>query len=253
MRDGAGGRGGGRRDTGTAGSETASPERRRPRHSHAAPQGFLWGRAGSGTFAAHAAPQQCPRGREQRGAEFSLAGVARSCLEAEAGLAGAAGAAVPTQPPPSRPSAFSAGSTTAQPYHSLVPPWGAAATTPLPSELTEHLQPSHTGRDLEGDRLERLPGAGRCRCKSRRCRRGQVRPAPQQAETPPPCQARQAARACWGCSRAPVRGGHAGTSPLPSWPWQQGSSRPSHIFSCRRTGWRAGRHCPAAGSHGEKE
>lgn len=26
-----------------------------------------------------------------------------------------------------------------------------------------------------------------------------------------------------------------------------------HIFSCRGTGWRAGRHCPAAGSQGEKE
>ena len=26
-----------------------------------------------------------------------------------------------------------------------------------------------------------------------------------------------------------------------------------HIFSCRRMGWRAGRHCPAAGSHGQKE
>ena len=62
VRDGAGGRGGWW-DTGMAEGETASPERLRPGHSHATCQGFLWGRAGSGTAVAHESPHQRPRGQ----------------------------------------------------------------------------------------------------------------------------------------------------------------------------------------------
>ena len=255
VRDGAGGRGGWW-DTGTAGGETASPERLRPAHSHATPQGFLWGRAGSGTAVAHEAPQQRPRGREQCRAEFSLAGVARSCLEAGAGLASTAGVAVLTQPPPSHTASFSpqvrrrqpqaapqCSRTTASSLHGdRLPPLpcpassqstrshctqvGTLRETRLTASLTLGGADGKAGGAARGDRCDRPPSKLRASC----------------------C-ARQAARPCRGCSRAPVAG-CAGTSPLPSRLWEQGSSRHWGRALPSELAGRAGRRGFPAGTQG---
>ena len=229
VRDGAGGRGGWW-DTGTAWGETASPERLRLGHSHATCQGFLWGRAGSGTAVAHKGPHQHPRGREQCGAEFSLAVVARSCLEAGAALASTAGAAVPTQPTPSRATSFSPQVRRRQPQ-----------AAPQLSQTT--------ASSLRGGRLPTLPCPASSQSTRSRCTQvGTSRETRPNAsltlggadgkaggargdtcDGPPSklrasCCARQAARACRRCSRDLVVG-RAGTSPLPSRLWEQGGSR----------------------------
>ena len=248
VRDGAGGRG---RDTGTASGETVSPERLRPGHSHATCQGFLWGRAGSGMAVAHEGPHQCPRGREQCGAEFSLAVVARSFLEAGAGLASTAGAAVPTQPPPSRVASFSPQVRRRQPQ-----------AAPQRSQTT--------ASSLRGDRLPTLPCPASSQSTRSRCTQvGTLRETRPNAsltlggadgkaggargdrsDRPPSklrasCCARQAARACRGCSRDPVAlprpgGGPRRDQPSPQPPLGAGQQSPLGLSTALRVG-RTGR------------